>query len=70
MTNNTKINHIIASSRDHYNSNFIDRVAYKYKYKYEPIFSSYAQSYFFSLKMWKIASPTTTRWNIQNIANP
>ena len=51
MTNNTKINHIIASSRDHYNSNFIDRVAYKYKYKYKPIFSTYAQSYFFSLRM-------------------
>ena len=46
MTNNTKINHIIASSRDHSNSNFIDRVAYKYKYKYEPIFSSYAQLLF------------------------
>ena len=38
------------------NSIFIDRVPYKYKDK--PIFSSYAQSYFFSLKMWKIISPS------------
>ena len=37
----------------------IDRVSYKYKNK--PISTSYAQSYF-SIKMWKIISPTTSDW--------
>ena len=37
---------------------FIDRVPYKYIDK--PIFSSYAQSYFLSLKMWKIISPSNS----------
>ena len=31
MTNNTKMNCIMVSFSDHYNSTFIDRVPYKYK---------------------------------------
>ena len=38
-------------------------------YKDKPFFSSYTQSYFFSLKMRKTTSrPQVTRWNIQNTA--
>ena len=57
----------MASFWDHYNSIFIDRVPYKYKEK--PLFSSYAQSYSFKIKIRKItSSPQVATWNIQNPA--
>ena len=81
ITNNTKMDHIIVSFSDHYNSIFIDRVCYKHKtwqfhgilinpFHDKSIFSSYAQNYFFSLKMWKkiTSPPQVTSWNIQDPA--
>ena len=56
--NNTKMNRIIVSFSDHYNSMFVDRVPYKHKTLYQrggiliipfqdkPISSSYAQCTF------------------------
>ena len=46
----------------YFNNSFSDKAIF-----YVSIFSSYGESYFFSLKMWKITSPPqVTRWNIQN----
>ena len=60
------MDHIMVSFCDHHDSIFIDWVPYKYK---DAQFSSYAQSYFFNLKMWKITSPPQMScWNIKNPA--
>ena len=67
VTYNTKMIHIMVSFSNYQNSIFIDRVPYKQKlaaswyftnyYSDKHVFSSYAKSCFFSLKMWKITTP-------------
>ena len=79
-TNNTKMNRIFASFRNHCNSIFIDRVPYKHRnwlfhgaliIAFQIILFSLHmyKVIFFSLKIWKTTSPPqVTSWNIQNLA--